>query len=113
MEYWTPQLARLEFKANLALDFLEKGFAVVAGKFTDLEDSVGRSRLLMQEPQELVDRAFAIADAFVTTAESRGLIRNMTPEQLVDEELTKYDLESEHRAARRNSTLNNNLKEAK
>ncbi len=57
----------------LAWQVIER-FAVIAAQ-PGGEDSAGRARMDLQSPQEVVNRAFAIADAFVTAAEQRGEIR--------------------------------------
>lgn len=80
-EYWTEtgrfggvrSTWNLELRSNIALGLIEK-FGSVAAKIQG-ESSDGRWKLALQEPQELVDRCFAIADAFVVKAEERGGVR--------------------------------------
>jgi len=59
-----------ELRADIAMRLIER-FGSVAGK-TDGEDTAGRARLTLQEPEELVKRCYAIADLFVAEAERRG-----------------------------------------
>lgn len=74
-QYWDQDALdgriKLEFRASIALGLIES-FGSVAGKLSDGEDSTGRKNLTLQDPQELVTRCFAIADAFVDAAEQRG-----------------------------------------
>lgn len=67
----------LDLESTTALRFLEH-FAIVAGK-TEGEDKAGRARCDLQGVAEVVDRAFAIAEAFVKTAEARGGIKAVDP----------------------------------
>lgn len=71
----------LELRSGVALRLLEH-FGIVAGK-RDKEDTVGRAAYDLQSPAEAVARCFALADAFVDTAESRGdvQIHSMTDEE--------------------------------
>ncbi len=57
------------------------------------EDSQGRSKLRLQSPNELIERCFAIADAFVAKAEARGGIREVIA---TEEEVFKRAGELEH-----------------
>ena len=61
-----------EQEAKLALLFLER-WGMVMGE-PDGEDSAGRSRVRLATPDELVDRAFAIAHLAMDKARSTGLI---------------------------------------
>jgi hypothetical protein len=66
----------LEARAAIALKLIEH-FAVVAG-FPEGEDSAGRAKVRLQTANELVKRAFEIADLFVDLAETRSEIRETT-----------------------------------
>jgi hypothetical protein len=68
----------MEFRSDLAWELL-RHFGLVAGH-TGREDSTGRAVLDIMPASEAVARAFAIADLFVETAESRGDIRPYTDE---------------------------------
>lgn len=80
MKYWKTEGltqafcgAYLELRAELALHLL-RHFGAVAAE-TVGEDSSGRGQLTLQAPHELVERCFAIADAFVDQCEERGEIK--------------------------------------
>ena len=64
-----------EAEAKLAFAFLER-WSLVMGA-TDGEDSAGRQKLKLMEPQELVDRAFTIAHLAIDKARSTGLIHQV------------------------------------
>ena len=64
---------KFEARATFAKELLAH-FGVVAGTLGK-EDSQGRSTLILQDPKELVARAFAISDAFFDMSEERGDIQ--------------------------------------
>lgn len=79
-QYWPNELTSnfplgvlLEIRANIALNLIEH-FGSIASKIEG-EDSAGRAKLLLQEPQELVDRCFLIAELFVQQSEEKGLLK--------------------------------------
>lgn len=79
-QYWPNELMCsfpggmvLECRAEIALHLIQH-FGSIAGKIEG-EDSSGRAKLLLQEPQELVDRCFLIAELFVQQAEEKGLLK--------------------------------------
>lgn len=86
-EYWDGLATQLhnnhalEFRARLALVLVEKWGTVAA--HTDGEDTVGRWKLELQSPTDLVARCFAIAEEFVRVAEEKGLLRQ--PSELPEE----------------------------
>jgi hypothetical protein len=59
-------------RASIALRILDH-FAIIAAT-DDGEDSRGRAKLKLNDPESLVYRAFSLADAFVRRAEERGEI---------------------------------------
>lgn len=80
MEYWSDPLRPkdcpaflLEARAEIALKLLDH-FGVVAGT-NEGEDSAGRSKLILQTPEEVVKRCFNIAELFIAEAETRNAIR--------------------------------------
>lgn len=60
----------LDEAARLALTFLER-WGMVAG-IEDGEDSAGRAKLKLLSPDEIVDRAFTIAEKALAAAKARG-----------------------------------------
>ena len=81
-KYWPTQAYvdmpyLLEARANFAAQLIER-FGLVAGR-DDGEDSVGRRALKLLDPQEVVDRAFAISNAFFDRAEADGGIVARAP----------------------------------
>jgi hypothetical protein len=79
-KHWPTDPARgategheLALRASLAWDLL-RAHPLIAG-VEDGEDSAGRSKLRLQTPREIVDRAFQIAGIFVDVAVERGEIR--------------------------------------
>ncbi len=80
-EYWPNSVESglrsgvvLEFRAELAFRLIER-FGLVAGTRSEKEDSSGRSQLMLQTPEECVDRSFELANLFMIRAEKDGLIR--------------------------------------
>ena len=67
----------LEMEAKLATLLIEKWGLVAA--IPDGEDSAGRQKLKMQTPDELVQRAFAVASLAMKTARKRGLVYKCPP----------------------------------
>lgn len=61
--------------ARLAFALIERWGAVAAE--SDGEDSAGRAKLKLQAPDDLVRRAFDIAQSAVAEAKKRGLMINM------------------------------------
>jgi hypothetical protein len=83
-EYW-PRATSIgpfytaEVRAVKAWELIH-GYGLVGGRIREAEDSAGRAVLEVMPPQEIVERAFAIADAFINMAEARGEIRHCTEE---------------------------------
>lgn len=79
-QYWADEeldnglYVRIEYRSFLAWKLIEQG--MVTWKISTSGDPFSP-----RDPQELVNRAFSIVDAFVATAEERGelLPRLMTP----------------------------------
>lgn len=61
--------------AKMAGALIERWGVVAA--IVDGEDSAGRSKLRLQTPEELVQRAFAVAELFYSEAEARGHLLEM------------------------------------
>lgn len=84
-QYWPLKSAlsgsgfELEMRSAFAWRLLEK-YAIVAGHVAR-EDSCGRSVTDLLPVPDAVDRAFALADAFVSRAEARGELRAITEER--------------------------------
>lgn len=82
-QYWPPTHAydasgaQMELRASLAWNLIHH-FGIVTAKPGEAEDSSGRNVLVNMSPEDTVARAFALADAFVDTAEARGEIRSQT-----------------------------------
>lgn len=88
-EYWKVPVFQghafdLEARSLIALDLINH-FGSIAGK-VDGEDSAGRSKIELQNPTELVQRCFAIADEFVNECERRNSIRSYTEDEILDME---------------------------
>ena len=66
-------------------------FGLIAS-MEDGEDRVGRAKLKLLEPQQVVERAFALSDAFFDMAEARG---GMREETVTDEQRTEYSAKLE------------------
>jgi len=79
MKYFPPEEedyrlgVRMSVRMRIMLDLL-KSHPLIAGDL-DGEDSQGRSRIRLQSPKELVERAASIADLAVEAAEIRGWIK--------------------------------------
>lgn len=67
----------LEGEAKAALSFIER-WGLVMG-IDDGEDSAGRFKIRLMTPDELVERAFAIAHIAFVTARSKGLVHQTLP----------------------------------
>lgn len=65
---------RLEFEAKMAHDFIERWGMVLA--MDDGEDSAGRHKIRLATPEELVSRAFTIAELFMKEARRRNLVHD-------------------------------------
>lgn len=85
MDYWqNPELDgrfavagyTLNLRGALAFSLVEKWGAVM-GKI-EREDNAGRAILDVMPPQEVVDRAFTVADLAVSELTKRGWIRAVT-----------------------------------
>ena len=116
MEYWTPigisTPWSLEVVASLALRFLDHNTALVAGKLSG-EDSNGRAKYDLQPVDEVVNRAFAIAEEFVRVAESKNLIRTNTREEILEIEGQIEDFRLDLSGRKYKTRPINNLKEVK
>lgn len=67
----------ISMEARIVLSIIER-WAAVAGE-PDGEDTAGRSKLRLQEPAEVVDRACEVAKAAVDAFEARGWIAPPPP----------------------------------
>jgi hypothetical protein len=76
----------LEMRARLAWKMIDH-YGIVSCA-TDKEDSQGRARLDLLSPEQVVNRAFAIADVFVSRCEEREAIRETTLEEVITVEET-------------------------
>lgn len=98
----------LEARSLIALDLVNH-FGSIAAKING-EDSSGRSKLELQDPTELVQRCFAIADEFVNECERRNSIRSYTMDEVLDmeDEVNEKKLERDNKrfAERANRKLN-------
>src|SRR5687768_7124577 len=76
-KFWQSRVTEdgyeLEARSSIALKILDH-FALVAAR-TDGEDSAGRRAIVSMSPAETVQRAFALADAFVDESVRRGEMR--------------------------------------
>ncbi len=81
-KYWPEETGSIDFvlkgvvfslRATFAYELI-KHFGSIAGKLGP-EDKSGRASIILQEPKELVDRCFQIADLFVEKAEKLGEIK--------------------------------------
>ena len=75
-----------EDEAKLAFSLLERWGMVAAAP--DGEDSAGRSKLKLSTPDELVERAFAVAKLAFDKARADNLIHNAGP-------MPKYEADSD------------------
>lgn len=79
IQYWPLPLTGqdhghiVELRAKLAWELIHQ-YGVIAAK-PDGEDSGHRQQFVLQQSEELVDRCFAIADAFVERSEARQELR--------------------------------------
>jgi len=73
-------------QADMAWDLIRQNTAIIAGRDGG-EDSIGRQRMELQAPKELVTRAFAIVDAFIEMAETRN---DMQADSVTNEERMQY-----------------------
>lgn len=64
---------RFELRAVIALELLEKG-GILMGTVQH-EDSQGRAFIEVMPAPEVVDRAFAMAEHFVSVAEEKGYLK--------------------------------------
>ena len=88
--YWPLEMTAMdkgfvfELRSQLAWELIHH-FAIVAGAEGG-EDSQGRAKLRLLTTGEVVVRAYAIADEFVTTAEARAELRQVsyTDEQAME-----------------------------
>lgn len=78
--YWSDDMATLpvwgfkfHFVSELAVGLIER-LALVAAK-DDGEDSMGRSKLKLLSAEEVVMRAFSIAEIFLAECERRGYVQ--------------------------------------
>jgi hypothetical protein len=67
-----------DYRLIFALEFLKSHPLINA--IPDGEDSAGRQKLRLQTPEESVARVIAMADALVSTAETRGWIQAVSKE---------------------------------
>jgi hypothetical protein len=67
----------LEARASIALQIICTNSSLIAG-VEDGEDSTGRARIRRCKAEEVAAYAFALADAFMDTCESRGDVRPFT-----------------------------------
>lgn len=65
----------LRKEAELVAAFIER-WGMVAGQ-PDGEDTAGRHKLRLSTPEELVTRAFEIAEVFFAEAEKRGYVLDL------------------------------------
>ena len=79
----------LSLTAEIALRILEK-FAIVTAE-PDGEDSVGRQKSKLMDPQHVVDRSFELAEAFMHQAEPGNYLVDV-PDPVFDIAIPK-DLE--------------------
>lgn len=70
---WMAHGYELDGRAQFAREMVAQ-FALVAGKPGD-EDSAGRQKIFLQEPNEVVDRAFRISNILFDRFEAEGIIR--------------------------------------
>lgn len=77
----------LDLRSGLAWEII-RTYGLVAGH-SNRQDSTGRAVLDLLPVKDVVERAFALADLFVDTAEARGEIKD----------LTEADAEASHRRA--------------
>lgn len=63
----------LDVRARIVLTMLEKN-GIITGK-SDGEDSQGRAKLSEMPPIEVVQRAFAIAEEFISVCEEKKYIK--------------------------------------
>lgn len=68
---WDMESLALSSRGKLALQMIER-WGSVAGVPDEAEDSTGRSKLRLQTPSELVDRACAVADKAFDEFKNRG-----------------------------------------
>jgi hypothetical protein len=70
-----------QYNESIEADFAESLIARwgMVAAIPDGEDSQGRSRLRLQTPQELIDRAFEVARIFMVRLESEGHLRDLGP----------------------------------
>ena len=77
-DYFRPEIeesrecAKIGFRARIVLTLIER-WGMVAGEI-DGEDSAGRSKIKLQTPEELIERAFKVAELFVARAEAEGIL---------------------------------------
>lgn len=82
----------IEFRSSLALGLLYRSTSNFIAADDAGEDSAGRQKLRLQTSKELVSKAFAIADEFVDTVESRGDFKEVSVEEIVLEETRLREL---------------------
>ena len=63
-------------RASIAYQLIQQ-YALIAGK-SDGEDSANRQKYDLQHPEEIVNRAFQIADLFVAKALERGELKRVS-----------------------------------
>ena len=80
----------LEVRTTIALHLIET-YGAVAGKQSQTNDGADRNYLILQTPEELVERCFAIADLFVDTAERRGEVRPALDWEVIAEQSSRYE----------------------
>ena len=89
---WTiHNLEALKPEANAALAFIEK-WGMVAG-IPDGEDSAGRARIRLATPEEVVDRAIAVAAGAFRAFEAHGWIQPIPSPEEAASLLKKLDEE--------------------
>lgn len=93
---------RLTLESILAVGFIEK-WGMVAGE-PDGEDSAGRAKLRLSTPEEVVARAFKMAELTVQTARDKGLVL-ITPSFVdMDEAAAQRKTEVEAKKKAKNAT---------
>lgn len=79
----------IDLVAHTALCLLERWALATAA--VDGEDSAGRQKLRAETPEETVDRAFAIAEAWVKRAVGGGHLKDLGPLEKRSFVLPSYD----------------------
>lgn len=101
MKYWPvigiTHAIHMEARADFAAELI-RHWGQVAGT-TGKEDSAGRAKIDLASPQDVVDRAFEIADCFFAKMEERQDIRLVSLEDVIKAEegigKLKLDIETQ------------------